>query len=208
MALFDLSGQCICFGRLATPIMADISFMSKQCNLILTILTAAVACGAAGPRGVTPEDYYAFRNVTDARLSPDGQQVAYVVTSVDAKRNQRISEIWIVPAGGERPGWQLTFGPSSRMPRWSPDGRSIAFLSTRPAASGPAGHSDQPQIHLLSMSGGEALRLTSLEHGVDAFQWSPQGDRLVCVSKTSNKPKPAGPGASDVRHYTSIGYKF
>jgi dipeptidyl aminopeptidase/acylaminoacyl peptidase len=180
--------------------------MSKQCNLILTILTLATACGAAGPRGVTPEDYYAFRNVTDARLSPDGQQVAYVVTSVNAKQNRRVSEIWIGPAGAERAGWQLTFGPSSRMPRWSPDGRSIAFLSTRPAASGPAGHSNQPQVHVLSMSGGEASRLTDLEHGVDAFQWSATGDRLVCASKTPNKPKRAG--ASDVRHYTSIGYKF
>jgi dipeptidyl aminopeptidase/acylaminoacyl peptidase len=183
--------------------------MSRSYRIfILAIVTLAAVWGGVAKRGVTPEDYYAFRNVTDARLSPDGQLAAYVVTSVDAKRNRRVSEIWIAPANGNRAGRQVTFGPSSRMARWSPDGRSIAFVSARPAASGPAGHSDQPQVHMLPMSGGEARRLTDLEYGVDAFQWSPQGDRLVCVGKTVGKRKAAGPDASDVRHYTSIGYKF
>ena len=182
--------------------------MSRLYRIFLpAIVTLAAAWGGVGTRGVTPEDYFAFRNVTDARLSPDGHLTAYVITSVDAKRNRRVSEIWLVPADGSRPGWQFTFGPSSRMPRWSPDGHSIAFISTRPAATGAAGHSDQPQVHVLAMSGGEARRLTDLEFGVDAFQWSPTGDRLVCAGKTAGKRK-AGPNPSDVRHYTSIGYKF
>src|SRR5205823_4872000 len=66
----------------------------------------------------------------------------------------------------------------------------------------------KPQVYLLSMSGGEARRVTDLENGVDAFQWSPKGDRLVCVSKTGPARKPFDQGGSDVRHYTSLTYKF
>src|SRR5437667_4326342 len=91
----------------------------------LLSLTLALAFGADVKRGVTPEDYYAFKNVTDARLSPDGKLVAYVVTSADQKRKRRVSEIWMTPADGSRVGWQFTFGQSARIPRWSPDGSVI-----------------------------------------------------------------------------------
>ena len=176
-------------------------------HLIRALLPVLICVAAAG-RGVTPEDYYSFKNVTDARISPDGKSIAYVITSVDQKRNRRNSDIWLMETGGAGPGRQLTTGPSSRMPRWSPDGRSIAFISVRPATAGDLGHSDKPQIFLLSMTGGEAHRLTDLLNGVDSYQWSPQGDRLVCVSKTGPVRKPVDQGGSDVKHYTSIAYKF
>src|SRR5437764_14327525 len=113
--------------------------MSKQYKTaILTIMALATAWGAPGQRAVTAEDYDAFKNVTDARLSPDGKQVAYVVTSADAKKNRRESQIWVVPRDGSRPAQPLTTGTSSRSPRWSPNGQSIAFLSARP---------DKPQVH-------------------------------------------------------------
>ncbi|MGI8741011.1 MAG: S9 family peptidase [Bryobacteraceae bacterium] len=174
-----------------------------------SILIAALASAATAPgkRGVTPEDYYAFKNVTEARISPDGKLAAYVIASVDQKRNRRVSDIWMIPIDGSRPAWPFTEGPSARAPRWSPDGHSLAFLSTRPAATN-AGHSDKPQVYLLSMSGGEARRITDLDKGVDAFQWSPKGDRLACVSKTGPVRKPFDQGGSDVRHYTSLTYKF
>src|SRR5579883_1401911 len=175
-------------------------------NFIATLILLALPL-AAQKRGVTAEDYFALKNVTDARLSPDGSRVAYVVTSADEKRNRRESQIWLIPRDGSKPGQPLTSGPSSRNPRWSPNGQSIAFLSVRPSAGTP-GHSDKPQVYLLSMSGGEARRLTDLENGVEAFQWSPDGDRMVCVSKTGPKRKPFDQGGSDVRHYTSITYKF
>ena len=158
------------------------------------VLLPVVSALAAAPRGVTAEDYLAFKNVTDVKISPDGRQVAYVVTAVNAKDNRRESQIWIVPRDGSRPGRQFTTGSSVRQPRWKPDGSSLAFVSTRP---------DKPQVFELPLSGGEARQLTKLDNGVETFQWSPDGTRLVCVSK-------AGParGASDVRHYTSITYKF
>src|SRR5215831_20744186 len=112
-----------------------------------------IAGMAAQKRGVTPEDYFAFKNVTDARLSPDGKHVAYVVTSVDAKKNRRESQIWLVPRDGSRPAQPLTTGASARAPRWSPKGDSIAFISARPAAAGAPGPLERPQVHVLAMSG-------------------------------------------------------
>jgi dipeptidyl aminopeptidase/acylaminoacyl peptidase len=181
--------------------------MIRRLQLIVLAL-GAIGISAAQKRGVTPEDYFAFKNVTDARLSPDGKHVAYVVTSVDAKKNRRESQIWLVPRDGSRPAQPFTTGASARAPRWSPKGDSIAFLSVRPAAPGATDHSGKPQVHVLSVSGGEARRVTDLENGVDGFQWAPDGDRLVCVSKTGPRRKPFDQGGSDVRHYTSITYKF
>ena len=160
--------------------------------LCAALLTSASL--AAAPRGVTAEDYFAFKNVTDAQLSPDGKLVAYVVTAVDEKANRRESQIWLAPTGGSAPGRPFTTGASSRLPRWRPRGHALAFVSAR---------GGRPQVYELSLSGGEARQLTRLENGVDAFQWSPDGARLVCVSKVG----PAA-GLSDVRHYTSITYKY
>jgi dipeptidyl aminopeptidase/acylaminoacyl peptidase len=85
-------------------------------------------------RGVTPEDYYAFEFLGDPRLSPDGQWVAYVVTTADQKQNRRQSQIWLAAVDGSRPPRQFTTSPqSSTSPRWSPDGHTLAFLSSRPS---------------------------------------------------------------------------
>jgi dipeptidyl aminopeptidase/acylaminoacyl peptidase len=168
--------------------------MRTRSKVSLALILTAAGIGAAAPRGVTPEDYFAFKNVTEARISPDGKLVAYVVTAVDRKANRRESQIWMAPTDGSRPGWQFTTGVSSRLPRWNPRGHTLAFVSTRGA---------KPQVYELSMSGGEARQLTNLENGVDAFQWAPDGTRMVCVSKVG-PPR----GTSDVRHYTSITYKF
>jgi dipeptidyl aminopeptidase/acylaminoacyl peptidase len=177
-----------------------------------TLAAIAVICTvlqplAAQTRGITPEDYFAFKSVNDVRISPDGSAVAFVVGTVDQKQNRRYNAIWMAPSDGSRePSLLTTSVQSSTSPRWSPDGRAIAFLSARPVPSETAGESQKNQIWVLPLGGGEPRRLTSLQNGVSSFSWSPDGTRFACLSPTGPSDKTKSP--SDVRHYKHANYKF
>jgi len=185
-----------------------------QTPLLIVFCLLALAFGtaleAADRRGITPEDYFSFQFISDPHLSPDAKLVAYVVTTIDQKKNRRDSAIWLLPVNGSAVPRRLSAeGFSSNAPRWSPDGKTLAFLSTR-SSDAAGGDAAKAQIYLLPMAaGGEALPLTKLKNGVQSFQWSPDSTHLVCVALS-------GPGdavapadrKSDVRHYTHIRYKF
>jgi dipeptidyl aminopeptidase/acylaminoacyl peptidase len=158
----------------------------------------------AQTRGMTAEDYYAFETLGDPHFSPDGSTIAFVVTTIDQKQNRRHSAIWSVPADGSHDPLTLTTPmQSSNSPRWSPDGKSIAFLSARPA---PGDDGARTQVWLLPLTGGEPRRVTSLPNGVTSFQWSPDGTRLVVVSRSG--PSDSAKSPSDARHYRHANYKF
>jgi dipeptidyl aminopeptidase/acylaminoacyl peptidase len=190
--------------------------MRKLCNsvvsvgcLLLSILAAAPLL-AQSKRGTTPEDYFAFQLIGDPHLSPDGEAAAYVLTAIDQKKNRRESSVWLVRVDGSAPPRRLSAeGFTSNSPRWSPDGKTLAMLSTR-NLDGAAGETAKAQIYLLPMtSGGEAVALTKLKNSVQSFQWSPDGGRIVVVSASgpSDGVAPAD-RKSDVRHYAHIQYKF
>src|SRR3954468_4201292 len=145
------------------------------CGALLCLLFLPTI--AQQKRVVTPEDYYSFEFASDPNFSPDGRLVAYVVTKVDRTQNRRNSSVWMVATDGSKGPWQFTTSPqSATSPRWSPDGKSLAFLSSRPAemtASGSNAEQPRSQVYLLSMTGGEARRITSLKNGVSVFRWSP-----------------------------------
>jgi acylaminoacyl-peptidase len=93
---------------------------------------------AFAKRGVTPEDYFAFENINDPHLSPDGKQVAYVVGTVDQKKNRRVTSIWLVSTAGSAEPRRLTAeGFNANSPRWSPDGSKLCRLSRGSNGSGP-----------------------------------------------------------------------
>src|ERR1044072_1016935 len=103
------------------------------CVLFAIAFLNASTSMAKTRRGVTPEDYFAFEFASDPNLSPDGKLVAYVVTKIDRAQNQRNSSIWMTATDGSGAPWQFTTSPqSSNSPRWTPDGKSLAFLSSRP----------------------------------------------------------------------------
>src|SRR5437867_818607 len=185
----------------STPVLR-MAIVAAAATLCLSSLPAA-----SQSRGITPEDYFAFKFLNDVQLSPDGSTIAFVVGTVDQKQNRRYNSIWTVPADGSRePSALTTAVQSSNSPRWSPDGKAMAFLSARPFPGDPAGEAPKTQVWVLPLGGGEARRISNLLNGVTSFKWSPDGSRIVCVSPSG--PSDAAKSPSDVRHYKHANYKF
>jgi dipeptidyl aminopeptidase/acylaminoacyl peptidase len=138
----------------------------------------ALASRKARRRGVAADDLYRLRFVADPQVSPDGALVAYVAAWVDPADHTRYrSQLMLADfqqAQDERPVQPraLTSGlHRDTAPRWSPDGRSLAFVSDRVDS--------RSQLFLLPLQGGEPRQMTSLKHGAGVPVWSPNGDRLA-----------------------------
>ncbi len=130
-------------------------------------------------RKIEIEDLYRFRLVGDPQVSPDGRMVAFVQTRLRKKKNDYASNIWLMPADGSDEATKFT-GSDQRdmLPRWSPKGDQIAFLSTR---------SGKPQIWVIKVAGGEARQLTRVKRGVGEFEWSPDGQWIVFATTVDNE---------------------
>jgi dipeptidyl aminopeptidase/acylaminoacyl peptidase len=135
--------------------------------------SSAVLMESSTSRRMTAEDVVALKAVSDAEISPDGRTVAYVVTRADLAQNASDADIWVVPAAGGTPT-QLTNSPKAdNMPRWSPDGRTIAFLSAR---------DERPQLWTMSSTGGDQASRTTRKAPVRQFEWSPDGRFIAYVA--------------------------
>jgi dipeptidyl aminopeptidase/acylaminoacyl peptidase len=132
---------------------------------------------------MVPADLTRIRFVSDARVSPDGRAVAFVVTTLSEERDEYLSQIWLVDTAGGEPR-RFTAGPRrDTAPRWSPDGARLAFVSEREEKK-------KGQLYVMPVAGGEPTRLTDLRHGVSALEWSPDGTRLAFVSRVGGWVEP------------------
>ena len=123
-----------------------------------------------------PEDVYALTSVGDPRLSPDGSCVAYVVHRIDRDANLYRAAVWVAPLDGSEQPRQLTSGERcDQMPRWSPDGRWLAFVSNRDGEVEKA----HGELYVLPAEGGEERRLTNGAEGVESIAWSPDSLRIA-----------------------------
>lgn len=149
---------------------------------------AMLACAVAGPaaaqrRAITETDLLKFVWVADPQISPDGAQVAFVRVDVNEKADTYDTAVWIVKTDGSEPPRRLTGSTRDSAPRWSPDGRHLAFVR----AVEKDGKVEPPQIYTLAMAGGEARAVTDIPRGAGNPAWSPDGTMLAFAS--SAKPE-------------------
>ncbi len=146
------------------------------------VAVLAVSWGWSQPRPMSIVDLIEVPSISDGRLSPDGSEVVFELAEADWKQNKQVRHLWRVGIDGEGLV-QLTNGENGEQdPRWSPDGRWIAFRAKR-------GSDENTQIYLLRNSGGEALRLTSHETSVSSISWAPDGGSLYFLASDPESPE-------------------
>jgi dipeptidyl aminopeptidase/acylaminoacyl peptidase len=162
-------------------------------------------------RIITAEDLYRFELISDVRLSPDGTFVVYSLQRTDQKTEKKYSNLWIAPTDqGEGRPRQFTYGDQNdNLPRWSPDGSKIAFLSNRSDTQ------RQAQIYIIPFHGGEARPLQWIDGTIGDISWSPDGKHLICTVRKTD-PEELDRQKDDEkkrlgvvnRHYDRLFYKL
>ena len=151
-----------------------------------------------------PTDVGHLTDVSQPRLSPDGRTVAFVVTTVDLDENTYRSRVWLAATDGSPPPRPFTSGEHrDATPRWSPDGRLLAFVSKREA--------EGCQIYVLPVdAGGEAARIATWPEGIDELEWSPDGTRLAFAARDREEERYGKKDAKDqsARRITRLFYRL
>jgi dipeptidyl aminopeptidase/acylaminoacyl peptidase len=155
---------------------------------VIALAAGASAFGQGTPNGehaklLTPEASLNLRSISELQFSPDGARLALVVTE-PPKGTGRLKHVWIYKRQGGVVR-QFTYSAKSEsVPRWSPDGKQLAFLSNR--------DDDQQQIFLMGANGGEGRAVTQGKRSVRTFEWSPDGTRIAFLApdaKTEEEEK-------------------
>ncbi len=151
--------------------------------LSLAAIAPALAADAPKKRAITLDDLARIVRVSAPMVSPDGDWVAYTVSETDAKEDKTLTHLWMAKWDGSA-RIQLTFGnEGASAPRFSPDGRYISFLSSRP---GPA---KGMQVWVLDRRGGEAEQLTAVtDQEIEAYLWSPDAKKLLLTLHPKAEP--------------------
>src|SRR6201996_2508523 len=143
---------------------------------LAALLAVASNAGSAAP--FEGKDIFSLQCVTDAQIRPDGHVVAYVRMSYDIMTDRPRRSIWLVDTdtGVQTP---LATGPgSSGSPRWSPDGKRLAYI---------ASDGGRPQLFVRWMQTEQAARITDLTEMPEALQWSPDGRSIAFIMLTADE---------------------
>ena len=146
-----------------------------RCELLGTLLLGfglTLSAQEAAKHPIAFDDMIKLHRIAEPKVSPNGKWVAYTVTTPDMETNRGVSNIWVVATTGGA-AMQLTQSGHDSSPVWSPDGKTLAFLSSR---------SGDSQVYLLSMEGGESHALTKISTGADIVKWSPDGKTIAFTS--------------------------
>ena len=145
----------------------------KSLIFFLIVLASSARAQAPAKHAMTFDDLMAVQRVAEPQISPDGRDVVYTLGTTDMDMNRIAHNIWVVStAPGSQPR-QLTQSGHDTRPQWSPNGKSIAFLSSREGAT---------QVYVMPVQGGNAKKITSLSTGADNEKWSPDGQWLAFTS--------------------------
>ncbi len=152
-------------------------------GLLFSCVYAANAADAAKKRDITLDDLARLQRVGAPTVSPDGQWVIYTVSQIDAKEDKGQSHLWMVKWDGSVQ-LQLTYGKEgASSPKFSPDGKYISFLSSRP---GPA---KGDQVWVMDRRGGEAEQLTAIkDEDIHGYEWSPDSKKLLLTLRPKAEP--------------------
>jgi len=187
------------------------------CAVCCLLFWTGAGISAQAKRNITETDLYQFHWIGDTQMSPDGSRVVFVRVEVTPDHKSYATSLWLLDlsdAGGAPR--RLTAGPHDSQPRWSADGKTLAFAR----AIEKDGKPGKPQIYLLSLAGGEAESITDLPEGAGDPHWSPDGKHLLITSGTTpeewqkheSKPDAAKskdePPESDVRVITRAVYRM
>ena len=176
----------------------------------LLVFLLLVLAAAADARNITEKDLFKFNWIGDPQLSPDGSQVAFVRVTVDEKKDAYNTAIWAVATRAGTEPRRITNGPRDGSPRWSRDGKLLAFTRSLDKDGKP-----QPsQIWVLRFDGGEPHMLTSLSKAIDSIAWSPSANAIAFTATTrpddadkKDEKKKDDEHESDVRVINQAAYR-